>query len=355
MKEIFSKRLLNARKQANLSQDELVSLIEGKVKKTAIAKYERGEMMADADVVVALAKALNQRVDYFYRPFTVEIANVEFRAKASLGTRKEESLRQLIASRIERYIELEQLLNVSAPFVNPLSDLTIASPEDAEKAAKALNKAWELGSDALGKVLGILEDNGIKVIEIEADAGFDGYSALVNDNIPVIVLRSNNNTTERKRITALHELAHLILRFAPGLSPNEKERLCTRFAGALLLPAENLYSGLGRFRSSISGYELGLLKDKYGISALAIVVRAYQLNVITNFVQIKLINFCRKTLLETHIGSNNSSDNSSRFELLLTRALTEDMISQNKAAELAFMKLDDFLTKYQFNDKVDDY
>jgi Zn-dependent peptidase ImmA (M78 family) len=355
MKEIFSKRLLNARKQANLSQDELVSLIEGKVKKTAIAKYERGEMMADADVVIALAKALNQRVDYFYRPFTIEIANVEFRAKASLGTRKEESLRQLIASRIERYIELEQLLNVSARFVNPLAGMLIITQENAEQAAMELNRAWKLGSDALGKVLAILEDNGIKVIEIEADAGFDGYSALVNDNIPVIVLRSNNNTTERKRLTALHELGHLILPFAPGMSQKEKEQLCNRFAGALLLPAVNLYAEIGRHRSSITGYELGLIKDKYGISAMAIVMRAYQKDVITNFLQIKLINYCRKTLLETHIGSNNSSDNSSRFDLLLIRALTEDMISQNKAAELALMTLDDFLTKYHFNDKVDDY
>jgi len=79
------------------------------------------------------------------------------------------------------------------------------------------------------------------------------------------------------------------------------------------------------------------------------------LNVITNFIQIKLINFCRKTLLEKHIGSNKSIDNASRFDLLLSRALTEDLISQNKAAELAFMTLDDFLTKFHCNDKVDDY
>ena len=355
MREIFSKRLLNARKQANLSQDELVELINGKVKKTAIAKYERGEMMADADVVITLAKALGQRVDYFYRPFNVVISNVEFRAKASLGSRREESLRQVISSRIERYVELEQLLNVSSRFENPLKDFIIASLEDAEVAARELNKAWHLGTEALGKVTGILEDNGIKVIEIEADIDFDGYSALVNGNIPVIVLRSNLNTTERKRLTALHELAHLLFKFADGISSNEKERMCSRFAGALLLPAENLHSELGRFRSTLSGFELGLLKNKYGISALAIVVRAYQLNIITNFTQIKLINYCRQTKLETHIGSNNSTDNASRFELLLSRALTEDIISQNKAAELAFMTLDDFLTKYQFNDKASNY
>jgi Zn-dependent peptidase ImmA (M78 family)/DNA-binding XRE family transcriptional regulator len=355
MKEIFSKRLLNARKQANLSQDELVALIDGRVKKTAIAKYERGEMMADADVVEALAKALDQRVDYFYRPFNVEIANVEFRAKASLGSRREESLRQMISLRIERYVELEQLLNANTRFKNPFAGHIIRTQEEAEDAAKELYAVWNLGTEALGKITGILEDNGIKVIEIEADDAFDGYSATVNGTIPVIVLRSNNNTTERKRFTALHELGHLLFGFDDDTASAEKERMCSRFAGAMLLPAENLRNELGRFRSSISGFELGLLKDKYGISAMAIVMRAYQSDVITKYTEIKLMNYCRQTPLETHIGSNRSTDNATRFDLLLSRALTEDIISQNKAAELAYMKLDDFLTKYHLNDKTISY
>lgn len=351
MKEIFSKRLLNARKQANLSQDELVALINGKVKKTAIAKYERGEMMADADVVLALAKALNQKPDYFYRPFNIEIANVEFRAKSSLGARKEESLRQQISSRIERYVELEQLLNVSTRFENPFNGRIISTQDDGEATAQELYSAWNLGNEALGKIMGILENNGIKIIEIEADEAFDGYSATVNGNIPVIVLRSNNNTTERKRFTALHELGHLLFEFAGDTAPAEKERICSRFAGAMLLPAENLRKELGRFRSSVSGFELGLIKDKYGISAMAVVLRAYQSGIITKFTEIKLINYCRQTPLETHIGSNSGSDNATRFNLLVSRALSEDIISQNKAAELASLTLDDFLTKYQFDDK----
>lgn len=355
MKEIFSKRLLNARKQANLSQDELVALIDGKVKKTAIAKYERGEMMADTAVVEALAKALGQRVDYFYRPFNVLISNIEFRAKASLGSRKEESLRQLITSRIERYVELEQLLNTATQFHNPFEGRVLGTQEEAETAAGELITAWNLGAEGLGKVIATLEDRGVKVIEIEADKDFDGYSATVNGTMPVIVLKSNDNTTERKRFTALHELAHLLFEFEEALPAAEKERICSRFAGAVLLPAVKLQSELGRFRSSISGFELGLLKDKYGISAMAIGVRAYQANIITRFTEIKLINFCRQTTLETHIGSNNSNDYATRFDMLLSRALTEDIISQNKAAELAFMKLDDFLTKYHSNDDTLSY
>lgn len=64
------------------------------------------------------------------------------------------------------------------------------------------------------------------------------------------------------------------------------------------------------------------------------------------------MNYCRKTQLETHIGLNCSTDNATRFDLLLSHALNEDIISQNKAAELAFMTLDAFLTKYYSNDKA---
>ena len=85
--ENFAKRLLNARKQQGLSQDQLVARINGEVKKTAIAKYERGEMMPRHEIIEHLATALNQTIDYFYRPLTLEINKVQFRAKASLGAR----------------------------------------------------------------------------------------------------------------------------------------------------------------------------------------------------------------------------------------------------------------------------
>ena len=83
MKEIFSKRLKSARVLASLSQDQLVEKMENAVSKNAISKYEKGEMMADSTVLLALSKALNVKPDYFFRPFTVEIEKVEFSTDSS--------------------------------------------------------------------------------------------------------------------------------------------------------------------------------------------------------------------------------------------------------------------------------
>jgi Zn-dependent peptidase ImmA (M78 family)/DNA-binding XRE family transcriptional regulator len=351
MREVFSKRLYNARRQAGLSQDQLVALIEGKVKKTAIAKYERGEMMAEPEVIMALAKALNQKFDYFFRPFTVSVSNVEFRAKASLGARKEETLRHDIISRIERYLELKRILNDNTRFDNPFKGRLVSTAEDAEQAAIELYDHWALGKEGIGDVMSLLEDKGIAVIDIDADDSFDGYSAYVNDEIPVIVLRGKANTTERRRFTALHEMAHLLFTFDENASKMEKERLCNRFAGAVLLPAKILVRELGRYRSYISPAEMAIIKDRYGISALALITRAFQLEVISKFTFIRLKDYITTDKLEMHIGSNKRVDKPTRFDLMLLHALSEELISVTKAADLAGKSLDELVKQYLIHEK----
>jgi Zn-dependent peptidase ImmA (M78 family) len=347
MKEIFSKRLYNARRQAGLSQDQLVALINGKVKKTAIAKYERGEMMAEPDVVMALAKALNQKFDYFFRPLTVSVSNVEFRAKSDLGTRKEETLRHEIIARIERYLELKRILNDTATFNNPFKGRVIRTPEEAEQAAEELCAIhWKLDDEGIASVMNLLEDKGIAIIEIDADESFDGYSADVNGEVPVIVLRGRANTTERKRFTAMHEAAHLMFDFDDSATKRERERMCNRFAGAMLMPATTLYRELGQYRSNISFSELGLLKDRYGISAMALVMRAYQLDIISKFTFLQLREKINDDKFEKTIGSNTGTDRPIRFDMLLLRAISEELISMNKAADLACMTLDDLVKHY---------
>ena len=79
MKELFAKRLKSARVRAGMSQDELVHRMDNIVSKNSISKYEKAEMLPDSKVLVALAKALDVKTDYFFREFKVEIENIEFR------------------------------------------------------------------------------------------------------------------------------------------------------------------------------------------------------------------------------------------------------------------------------------
>ena len=64
MNNIFSQRLINARKIRCFSQRELCSALDGKISPTAIAKYEKGLMMPSSDVLIMLSNALNMKLDY---------------------------------------------------------------------------------------------------------------------------------------------------------------------------------------------------------------------------------------------------------------------------------------------------
>lgn len=354
MKDVFAKRLKSARTLAGLSQDELVKRIEGLVTKNAIAKYERGEMMADGSVLMALSKALGLSTDYFFRPFTVGIENIEFRKKTKLAAKKEAAIRELVTDKVERYLEVEQFLDIRSEFTNPIANRIISTGEDVEEAVNYLLKHWQLGYNALPNVINLLEDLEIKVIEIDAPNEFDGFSGWANAGpkspegmakpkgvYPVIVVNVHY-TIERKRLTALHELAHLLLNFSPGLSHRDIERLCYRFAAAMLVPEKTIRQELGNHRSHLSIPELIAIKENYGISIQAIMQRAKDLGIVSDFAFLNFRKWISKNRAEEGLGNYIGVEKSSRFEQLLYRAAAEEVISMSKAASLANLKLAEF-------------
>ncbi len=341
MKEIFAKRLKAARLLAGLSQDKLVDAIDHMVSKNAIAKYERAEMMPNSQVLIALAKALSVKSDYFFRPFTVEIGQVEFRKKSKLGARKIKVLQQLASDQIEKYLEIESLLDISSKFDNPIGHLLISKGEDVEKAVNTLLESWKIGVNALPNVIELLEDKEIKVIEIDADHAFDGLSGWANGEVPVIVL-NKNYPIERKRFTALHELGHLLMQVKKNLSPKEMEKLCHRFAGAMLMPKETFLTELGEHRSSFSLPELIAIKENYGLSVQAIMARARDLGVINDSTYIRFRKFVNHNRQEAGWGKYLGKEQSDRFMQLIHRAASEEIISMSKAANLAGKKLAEF-------------
>lgn len=341
MKDIFAKRLKSARSLAGLSQDELVDRIGGIVSKNAISKYEKGEMMADGKVLIALANALDVKTDYFFRPFTVEIEQIEFRKKSKLSVKHVNSIKQKVTDIVERYLEVEQFLSIQSEFINPIGDRTIKSGKDVEEAVNHLLAHWKLGFNALPNVIELLEDNEIKVIEIDAPNDFDGFSGLADGKYAIIVI-NKHYTIERKRLTALHELGHLLLNFHQDLSQKEKESLCYQFAGAMLLPEETIRKELGNERSRISIHELIAIKENYGISIQAIMHRAKNLGIISDFSYLNFRKWINSNRSEEGLGKYEGKEQSGRFKQLVFRAASEEIISMSKAANLANLKLAEF-------------
>lgn len=349
MKELFSKRLKAARKMRGLSMDELVNRMQGIVSKQSISKYEQGKMMPGSSILIAISKALQLPVDYFFRK-GIEIEQINFRRDERLPSRSTEEMVYMAQDKVERYLIIEDLLAISSTFKNPLGKRLITLPEDAEEAAKTLRSKWSLGIHPIFSVYEMLESAGAKVLEFDAgNESVLGFSTLVNHNIPLIVVNSTNTTIERKRFTALHELAHLLLSFPSDLPEDKKERLCHRFAGAVLCPASVLYNEWGHHRTAFTLNELISLKVRYGISISAIVHRAVDLKIITNTYYNQIYDQCiHQNLLETGWGTYPIAEHTDRFERLLQRAVAEEIISLSRAAELSNEKLGEYREKLKF-------
>jgi Zn-dependent peptidase ImmA (M78 family) len=348
-REVFSRRLRQARVIRGMSLRELSEALKNAVSHNALAKYENGEMMPTSETIGVLADALEQPIDFFFRPFTLSLEKVKFRKRACLSKKAEQSIREQAVEYFERYHEIEELLGEIREFEGKLPGKAIVKPEEAETAATTLRESWHLGCDPLPNLTELLESRGIKVYETPLEErDCDGFSADTEAG-PVIVLSLKNNVL-RKRMTLAHELAHVVLQLGKSLSAKEEEIIMKRFAGALLLPKESFLTVFGKSRKAISLAELIEMKVNFGASIMAIMMRAKQLGLISepSFVQ-----FCKQAVdwrrkkSEPGDEQYRGNETHSRFKQLVQRAVAEDQISMSKAAALLGQSLGAFRRELQ--------
>jgi Zn-dependent peptidase ImmA (M78 family)/DNA-binding XRE family transcriptional regulator len=337
----FGNRLKSARKMAGLSMEDLVKKAGEVVTKQAISKYEKGIMRPSSDVLIRLAFALGVKPEYFFRHTKIDLSGMQLRKIAKLPVKIIESIKQRTIDFLERYIELESVLGIQEKFSNPLSNFAINSLQDVETAALKLREAWRLGLGPISNLLELLEENGIKVNEVQNIDDFDGLSARV-DNLQVIVI-NKDSSTDRIRFTAAHELAHILCKFPKG---SHKENLCHSFAGAFLLPKVILEKELMKKREQITLWELEEIKQLYGISIQAIVKRAHMLGIVSDFFYRnfqEVLN--QKGWKKKESVEYEGREEAIRFKQLLHYAVSEEIITLSRGAELANMKLSDFQEK----------
>ncbi len=345
----FAFRLKAARLQLGVTQEEVAVAVG--VSKQAISQYEKGRKRPDSTTLISLARYFQKPASFFLKPVETSLEHVEFRKRASLRGKQLASVRMSILERLEPYLELERLLGAEQSFQNPLKGVTITHPEDAEACALTVLSAWNLGLNPIPNVAEMLEENGVKVVEVPIDAGFDGLSSMVDATIPVIVINSRQDLF-RKRFTALHELGHLIMEFGESTSPRDREAACNRFAGAMLLPASVMYAAIGARRAEISLAELIPIKVYHGISLAAIVYRGRDLGIFSPALTARF--WMRRAKEEElkqekpdRFGEYKGEERVFRFDQLLARAVSEQVISLSKAAGLSGKTLEEVKTFYQ--------
>jgi Zn-dependent peptidase ImmA (M78 family) len=117
------------------------------------------------------------------------------------------------------------------------------------------------------------------------------------------------------------------------------EAICNRFAGAFLVPEQALRAELGNSRSSISIAGLFSLKKLFGVGAQALAYRASDLGIINDLLkQAVFIEFGKRGWRKSEPSSTViPREYPARFRRLCLRALSEEVVSLSKAAELLDM------------------
>ncbi len=326
---VIGDRLRQARLAAGLTLDALVERLDQPITKQALSKYERGLSQPPASRLNDLAKALGVRVSFLLSEAPARVHWRGFRKHASLPVGEMERLTARAEKRLEDEFSLRELFGIGATHDVPV-DSGMPDIDGADAAAEHLRDAWALGDGPIDGLIETVEEHGAIVISwSEDDDRFDGLSGITDDGRPVIVVNAMR-AADRIRFDVAHELGHLVMR--PLMEERENETLAHRFAAAFLVPKEAVLRELGSHRSALSFPELGLLKQRWGLSMQAWVRRAFDVDVIDRReYQAANIEFRSRHWHRVEPFSFDRIEEPVLLRRLLWRAITERVLTSQQA------------------------
>ncbi len=309
----------------------------------AISKYEKGKILPDSKKLIDFANAYNVKSIELLKVYNApKMKFTSFRKKKRLTGQNLELLEELIQDEVYKYLEIIEMNNIDTDNIK-LKKYSCNNFEDVEKAANDFRNYIKISNkQPISDLINILENLGIIIIQIKNPNNrfddFDGLSEIVN-NIPVIVLLDDIKDGARQRFTIAHELGHLILNI--NNDELDEEKLCNRFASALLMPKEAITNEFGYSRRNINFFELTAFKNEFKVSYTTIIYRLKDLNIISEYLYKKLSIF-----LSQRIGKNDPKpippEISFQFKKIVYKLEADEIISVNKACELLGFTIDEY-------------
>lgn len=346
---MLGKRIQLARKAAGFSLEYLGQQIG--LSKMTLSKFERGVQTPSSKQLLALAKALQVRTEYFFRTQHLNIESVEYRKRANTPKKLLDKIQACILEQAERWETLLTLYPTQPINRFQLPDGLpdqIQTMDEIEIIADTVRDAWQLGRNLIPDMIDTLEAHGILVIVTDKDdvGKFDGLAGTVGGK-PMISL-SQHWPGDRQRFTLSHELGHLVLheRLADDLN---EEQACNRFAGAFLLPQQAVLTVFGQHRNALEQQELYLLKHEFGLSMAGCLFRLQQCGVISEALLKQWHRlFSKNGWRKQEPGDAYPAEQTVFFKQLIYRGLAEGYFGEAKAAELLGMSLLEFHQQRQF-------
>lgn len=325
----IGERIKLARTRARLNMRDLADQIG--VSAMAISKYETNQMMPSQEVLLRMADILDVRLDVLLCPAPDLDLQPLYRKHSRLGKTAQAAILADVQEWLERYLQIESFFPEHQPFTWPSGfPRQVRTLSECEDAADALRSAWRIGTDAMENLTELLEAHGIKVGLVECEEELDALTVQLPDGTPVIAV-NRCRPTDRLRFNLAHELGHLFLRPEP---PLHEEKAAHAFAGAFLLPAETVRRELGSRRHALDPYELMALKEKYGVSMAAWLVRAQALDILDDQAAGRMWKQFSRYGWRKQEPVDLSPEESSRMLRLVRRLVAEGILSEARAAEL---------------------
>jgi Zn-dependent peptidase ImmA (M78 family) len=329
---MFGERIHQARLLAGLTQEDLAQAmikLGHPATKAVISKYENNKSSPTSAWLLSAASILDVPVSYFTHQSSVEVEWLAFRRHSTLPARDQKAIKAYAQDVADLQIELQNLL-YPHPQVSLPEKMVVMSDTDAEVAAQRLREHWSLDDNPIDSLVRTAEDHRVVIVTWGHHEGeFDGLSGLCSNQYPIIVINMRVDT-DRKRFTVAHELGHLVMD-TTGVPDKAAEKLANRFAAALIVPATRVRDELGTKRNGLDWNELGILKQRYGLSIAAWIFRAYDLNIITAQRKNELFKeLSRKGWRKNEPASYSGDETPCKLEQMAYRAVSEAVMSSDR-------------------------
>jgi Zn-dependent peptidase ImmA (M78 family)/DNA-binding XRE family transcriptional regulator len=262
-------RIRQAREIAGLTQSELARRVN--VSQAMIAHIENGLKQPSIELAEAIARETKSAIEFLQRSSGPSLAEgtLLFRAGASATAKELTQARRMAECVLEMYSGMAAQFDLPPVGLRPIQ----GTPSSAAVAAREMLRLQP--GQPIPHLIRSFEKAGGIVITIPQLPGREAFAVWANDRPIVGIIPTSAG--DRLRFSVAHEIGHLLMHVGPT-SQRAAERDAHTFAAELLMPETPLRYD---FRHGVDLDELARLKLKWGVSINALVMRAYELKIVS--------------------------------------------------------------------------
>ena len=282
---IFNHHLLClARDACGMTQAEFAKKMH--ISQGTQSKYETGLLSPPDEIVDQYVRVLGRYPkSFFYQnEQSYGFPPFHFRKRKKLGVK---ALSRIVAEMNIRRMHVKKLsisYQVKSTGVIPEIDLdeyhgVSKKRPTIEELARHIRELWGVPKGPIESMVDLIERNGGIIIPCEFETDLIDAMSQRLDGMPILFFINVNAPADRIRHTLAHELGHMLLHTISLSEDEAMEDDADAFAGAFLLPADEIRPQLRRFDLR----QLANLKSYWKVSMGTLAVRADRLKLITPY------------------------------------------------------------------------